>query len=172
MRDTFFRLQASEALRCHRDVGHWPGHAELYGDDVRDRLRRAEAFSDDDIAAARRDLVAIRSQVSDVFAFVDVIVDLVAGSGPSTVAMPDQVRVDGHLEDLRDQVLPHTLLASLCGLPACSFPAGLDADGLPVGLQVIGPPMADELVLDVAEALARLSRPAGTPGREVPADRG
>jgi aspartyl-tRNA(Asn)/glutamyl-tRNA(Gln) amidotransferase subunit A len=161
MRDTFFRLQASEALGYHRGLGHWPDQAERYGDDVRDRLRRAEGFRDEDIAAARDELAAVRREVAHLFDKVDVFVDLVAGSGPSLVTTPDQVRVDGSVADLRDQVLPHTLLASLCGLPACSVPAGYDRGGLPVGVQVIGPSGSDELVLDIAESLCRLNAVPG-----------
>ncbi len=42
------------------------------------------------------------------------------------------------------------------GRPAgVHVPAGVDEDGLPVGVQVVGPPGADALVLDVAAALAR-----------------
>jgi aspartyl-tRNA(Asn)/glutamyl-tRNA(Gln) amidotransferase subunit A len=159
MRDTFFAVQASEALAYHRGLGHWPDRADLYGDDVRERMRRAAAMSTDDIASARADLTALRGDVAATFAAVDVLLQPVAGSGPSTIAEPDVVQVNGTADDLRNQVLPHTLLASLCGLPACSIPAGLDADGLPVGMQVIGPPGADDRVLDAAEVLARLLRP-------------
>ena len=57
------------------------------------------------------------------------------------------------LGPVRGDVLPLTVLANLCGLPACAVPVGVDIDGLPVGLQVLGPPGADSRVLDVAERL-------------------
>jgi Asp-tRNA(Asn)/Glu-tRNA(Gln) amidotransferase A subunit family amidase len=157
LRDTFFASQAREALDYHRGLGHWPARAMRYGADVRSRLRRAESFTEANVAAAQRDVVAMRSEVRDLFDSVDVLVQLVAGSGPSLAASPDQVSVDGQVAELRDQVLPHTLLASVCGLPACSIPAGLDTDGLPVGVQVVGAPGQDELVLDVAEMLSTLT---------------
>lgn len=169
LRDTFFVLQASEAVQYHRGLGHWPDHAKLYGEDVRNRLRRAEAYGADDIDRSRRDLAALRDHVQGLFNTVDVLVQPVAGSGPSAVNAPDLVRVNGRLEELREQVLSHLLLASLCGLPACSVPAGVDGDGLPVGVQVIGPRGRDELVLDVAEALEGLGRRGGTSWRAAPA---
>ncbi|MDT7570756.1 MAG: 1-carboxybiuret hydrolase [Actinomycetota bacterium] len=166
MRDTYYALQSGEALAYHRSTGHWPRDADLYGADVRGRLQRAEAFSDNDISRSRRALAGIRSHTRDVFVTVDVLLLPVAGSGPSSVSEPDTVRVNGRLADLREHVLPHTLLANLAGLPACAVPVGLDADGLPVGVQVVGPVGRDELVLDVAAAVAEL-----VAARRPPAER-
>jgi amidase len=44
-------------------------------------------------------------------------------------------------------------LASACGLPATTVPAGLAADGLPVGVQIIGPRGGDGRTLAVAQAI-------------------
>ena len=51
------------------------------------------------------------------------------------------------------------LSASLLGLPCLSLPCGL-VDGLPVGMQVIGPALGEQKVLDVANALEQ-TRPLG-----------
>ena len=53
-------------------------------------------------------------------------------------------------------MLPWTVLANLCGLPACAVPVGLDDDGLPVAVQVVGRPGDDARVLDAAAALQRV----------------
>jgi amidase len=42
--------------------------------------------------------------------------------------------------------------ASLAGLPVVCVPAGFNAQGLPMGLQVIGKPLADFSVLQLANA--------------------
>jgi len=50
--------------------------------------------------------------------------------------------------------------ASLLGLPCLSVPCGL-VDGLPVGMQIIGPALGEQKVLDVGNTL-ELTRPLGT----------
>lgn len=153
LREVFVALQGGEALAYHRSLGHWPAKADLYDGGVRGRLAAADRLTDQDVAQARARQADLRQVVARLFESVDVLLQPVAGAGPSRVQDPDVVMVDGRMQDLRAQVLPYTLLASLCGLPACSIPAGVDADGLPVGMQVIGPQGRDDLVLDVAELL-------------------
>lgn len=47
-----------------------------------------------------------------------------------------------------------TIPVNLAGIPALSLPCGL-ADGLPVGFQIMGPPLSEQKILDVALALER-----------------
>lgn len=153
LRRALVAAQGAEAVAYHRSLGHWPDRAADYGSDVRSRLEAAAALTAEELEAGAGDRRVVRRRVAALLDSVDVLLLPVAGSGPSLVDDPDTVTVDGRPAQLREHVLPHTLLASLCGLPACSVPVGLDPDGLPVGLQVVGRPGADELVLDVAELL-------------------
>ncbi len=146
--------QAPEALAWHRGTGRWPAHADAYGADVRGRLERCEALREDELAEGRSLRGELRRQVAALFEQVDLVLLPVTDAGPPRAVEPDVVRrVDG-AGPLRDAVLPWTAVANLCGLPACSVPAGLDADGLPVGIQLVGPPGADAHVLDAADLLA------------------
>ena len=159
LRDTYATVQGDEAVRFHRSLGHWPTRANEYGTGVRGQLHRADDLPAEQVTASRERLRQWRAAGLPAFADVDVLLMPVAGAGPSYAQDPDTVLVDGQPTPLRHQVLAHTLLASCFGLPACAIPAGLDGDGLPVGVQVIGPPGADALVLDVAQLLERALGP-------------
>lgn len=146
-------VQGVEALTWHRSTGRWPAHAARYGDDVRAHLERCEQITADQAAhaAALRD--RLRRAVDELFRTVDLLLLPVAATGPPSLTDPATVRTDNGPEPLRDAVLTWSVLANLCGLPACSVPVGLDDDGLPVGLQVVGPLGADARVLDLAAAV-------------------
>ena len=47
--------------------------------------------------------------------------------------------------------------AAVAGIPALSIPAGKTAAGLPVGLQIIGPSLADALIMHIGHQLQTLS---------------
>jgi aspartyl-tRNA(Asn)/glutamyl-tRNA(Gln) amidotransferase subunit A len=153
--DRYERLYAAvmggEALAWHRGTGRWPASAQQYGADVRGRLERSQALTPDDLAQAASLREQLRAEVDALFEEVDLLLLPVAGCGPSRTAAPDD-RPDGG-GPLRSAVLPWTVLANLCGLPACAVPQGRDDDGLPVAVQVVGPPGADARVLDAASAL-------------------
>jgi Asp-tRNA(Asn)/Glu-tRNA(Gln) amidotransferase A subunit family amidase len=142
-------VQGAEALAVHRASGRWPEHTSAYGADVRFRLERAASASEAEVAEARVLRGDLRDAVDALFEDLDLLVLPVAGCGPSRTDDPDR-RPDGD-GPLRDAVLPWTVLANLCGLPACAVPAGVDDDGLPVGVQLVGRRGSDGLVLAAAE---------------------
>jgi aspartyl-tRNA(Asn)/glutamyl-tRNA(Gln) amidotransferase subunit A len=70
---------------------------------------------------------------------------------------PPPAEIDGHPISLLGAVA-FTYPFNLSGHPAASVPAGLTAAGLPVGLQIIGPRLGDERVMQAARAYEK-SRP-------------
>jgi aspartyl-tRNA(Asn)/glutamyl-tRNA(Gln) amidotransferase subunit A len=46
-----------------------------------------------------------------------------------------------------------TLAANLAGIPGISVPAGKDKSGLPIGIQILGPHLGEEVILQVAQEI-------------------
>ncbi len=91
----------------------------------------------------------IANEFSTVFSKVDA---LIAPTSPS-VAFPLGAKSDALSMYMCDVL---TVPVNLAGLPGISIPCGFE-DGLPVGLQVIGPRLADAMVLRVAHAYEEAS---------------
>jgi amidase len=61
-----------------------------------------------------------------------------------------------------------TYAFSLVGMPAISIPCGWTNDGLPVGLQIVGPRLREDRVLEAAAAYAALCPEHGARARTIP----
>jgi amidase len=140
-RAAFAVVQGSEFWRAH---GEWitrerPG----FGAGVGVRVRAAAARTDAEVAAARRILAAARSALADRLGTDGVL------AVPSTPAPAPPMHGLTGVTDLRRRLLALNTPASLAGLPALSVPVGA-AHGRPVGLCLVGPPGADEHLVDLA----------------------
>ena len=82
---------------------------------------------------------------------------LVSPTSPSTAFMLGE-KVDDPLTMYLSDIC--TIPVNLAGIPALSLPCGLDG-GLPVGFQVMGPPLEEMKVLNVARALERAMEASG-----------
>jgi aspartyl-tRNA(Asn)/glutamyl-tRNA(Gln) amidotransferase subunit A len=141
--DALRRIQAVEAFRVHHAAGLFPARAFEYGDDVRERLEMGSALTLDDYLGGLEAMRRIRERAERLFDGVELLMTPVAACAPPPI---------GQTADLRDHVLPYTVVQSLTGLPACVVRAGFDGDGLPVGMQLTGPRFADADVLRAAAA--------------------
>jgi aspartyl-tRNA(Asn)/glutamyl-tRNA(Gln) amidotransferase subunit A len=149
-------IQLAEALSVHQSTfGVWPDQADRYASDVWARLERAAALSDAEATRARKARADLRERVDGWMTDVDVLVLPTTGCPPPTLDRPDEAIVDESRLELRDVVMPHTVLANLVGLPAIALPWGVDAAGLPVSIQLVGRRGEDGLLLAVAAALSR-----------------
>lgn len=81
------------------------------------------------------------------FGSVDV---LVSPTSPTT-AFPIGAKTSDPLAMYLSDVC--TIPSNLTGDPAISVPVGLDLEGLPIGLQLMAPPLEEELLLQVAAAV-------------------
>jgi aspartyl-tRNA(Asn)/glutamyl-tRNA(Gln) amidotransferase subunit A len=80
---------------------------------------------------------------------------LITPTSPITAPQLGQkvVAVGGADQEVRAAATRFTRCFNVLGLPAVSMPCALTGAGLPIGLQIVGPPLADRLVLAVAAAL-------------------
>ena len=142
-------IDTSEASTVH--------HANLrdrpqdFGEEVRLLLECGELPSAVDYLEAQQIRRHLRAEMQAVFADVDVVV------GPTLPIRTPDVREETATPCGRDvdACVDRTRLvgpASLLGLPSLSVPCGL-VGGMPVGLQVIGPALGEQRVLDIGHAL-------------------
>jgi aspartyl-tRNA(Asn)/glutamyl-tRNA(Gln) amidotransferase subunit A len=139
----FLALQA-EAFAWHRATlaTRWAD----YGRPTRLTLAQGALINAGDLVQVERVRQVARRQITDLLDArgIDVLVCPTAGYGATafTNANPHAVS---------PRAL-HTPAWNGTGFPALSVPLGFDPDGLPLGLQIIGRPLADDLVLAVGHA--------------------
>ena len=111
--------------------------------------------------AVQRELFALRRRVRALTESVDLLLGpVVAGPAPPHGLPPAGLPPE---EYGAYRAFDAVHLVALAGLPAASVPVGAE-DGLPVGVQVAAAPFREDVVLAVAEHLARSVR-AFTPAR-------
>jgi aspartyl-tRNA(Asn)/glutamyl-tRNA(Gln) amidotransferase subunit A len=71
---------------------------------------------------------------------------------PSQPELPTLITADDDSGSHDEWDLRHTVIANLTGVPAVSIPCGFTQAQLPFSLQLLAPPFADALALDVADA--------------------
>lgn len=140
----------SEAAKSLEDV-YVLSRSEAFGDEVKRRIMLGtyslssgayDAFFD----KAARVRTLIRQDFDKVFAEYDVIM------GPVTTSTAFDIggRVNNPLEMYVADLL--TIPVNLIGAPAISIPAGFDSEKLPIGLQLIGKPLDEATLYQVAHA--------------------
>ncbi len=94
----------------------------------------------------------VRQLISEDFARAFAKVDLIAGPTTPTPAFPLGQKLDDPVQMYLNDI--YTIGAPLAGLPALSMPCGL-VRGLPVGLQLIGPHLGEDRLLNAAHVFQR-----------------
>jgi Asp-tRNA(Asn)/Glu-tRNA(Gln) amidotransferase A subunit family amidase len=132
-----------EAADVHRDL--YAEHADRYGANVRTKIERCLAVSDDDAEQAR----AARRAYADSYAEAVASLDLVLTPTLATVAPPVGI---GDLA-LREDVIRLTYPFNFVGCPVLALPCGPAELGLPASVSLAGARGADGLVLAAGLAL-------------------
>ena len=130
---------------------YYDAHHAEYGLDVRTNLALARAFTARDYLQAQRVRTRTLAHFSRALAQVNVIIT--PATGCTAPEIPLDALPDGE-SDLTTltEIMRFATPANLTGLPAISFPAGYDAQGLPIGCQAIGRAWEENVLLRLAHA--------------------
>jgi Asp-tRNA(Asn)/Glu-tRNA(Gln) amidotransferase A subunit family amidase len=120
-----------------------------HGAAVRINLVLGEIFAASDYLQAQRMRTRALESFREIFRQVDVILS------PATALTAQFIPPDGTSAGWSDlgtdtEMMRYVFPGNLVGLPAISFPAGYDEDGLPVGMQAMGRHWDENLLLRVA----------------------
>jgi len=124
-------------------------HLEEYGLDVQMNLILAGELRSADYVQAQRFRGRTIMRVLSAFSQVDAII---TPATACTAPVLSRAALNGGESNLPliDEIIRFATLANLTGVPAISFPAGYNSEGMPVGFQAIGKPWSETMLLQIA----------------------
>jgi aspartyl-tRNA(Asn)/glutamyl-tRNA(Gln) amidotransferase subunit A len=138
-----------EAAGVHREL--FAAHRELYGDNVRGKIERCLAVTDDQYAAGLTARAKYRAQALEALDDVELLVVPTLTFVAPPAGTPEL--------ELREAMIRLTYPFSALGWPALALPCGPAEDGLPASVSLVGEPGTDALVLSAGLALERALSP-------------
>lgn len=128
---------------------YYDKHRKDFGLDVRTNLAIARALRARDYVQAQRIRRRAMNDFQRLLQSVDVIVTPTTGCTAPPIRPQALPRGESDLTILTE-IMRFAPPANLTGLPAISFPAGYDSNGLPIGFQLMGRPWEEHLLLRFA----------------------
>lgn len=132
---------------------HFPHKIERLDPVVRDRVRWAEQISSVEYLRRKSVLKRCGSGATQVFSDLDVLLSPTVPITPPRLSDIDKVETYGPANMM---AMRNTTISNLFGWCALTMPVGRDAKRMPVGLQLMGPPKAEERLIDIALSIESL----------------
>jgi aspartyl-tRNA(Asn)/glutamyl-tRNA(Gln) amidotransferase subunit A len=132
-----------EVAGVHREL--FAEHRELYGENVRTKVERCLAVTDEAVEASLAAREAYRARALEALGDADLLLVPTMTSVAPPVGIGDLA--------LREEMIRLTAPFNSLGWPALALPCGPAEHGLPASLQLVGRPGADALVLAAGETL-------------------
>jgi Asp-tRNA(Asn)/Glu-tRNA(Gln) amidotransferase A subunit family amidase len=132
-------------------LANYPQNAKDFGESVRLTLTLGKEFTSKDYIISQR----MRTRAMQIFGRVLAQVDAVITPATAmTAPLIPQAGIPRGWSDLSadTEMMRYVFPGNLVGLPAISFPAGYDDQGLPVGMQAMGRPWQEHVLLRIATA--------------------
>ena len=115
---------------------------------------RASELSSTDYMLVQSQLQVLARTVIAFFADYDALLTPALAERPLAIGECNGLGEDPQADFRRSgQFTPYTALFNLTGQPAISIPVGFGEDGLPTAVQLAGPPLGDETLLQLAGQL-------------------
>jgi aspartyl-tRNA(Asn)/glutamyl-tRNA(Gln) amidotransferase subunit A len=134
-----------EVADVHRDL--FREHAARYGENVRIKVERCLAVTDDELEEGLRGRETYRERCLERLEGVDL---LLTPTVPFVAPPADTDELT-----IRDAAIRFTYPFNVLGWPALAIPCGPAENGLPASVQLVGRPGDDALVLAAGEQLER-----------------
>jgi aspartyl-tRNA(Asn)/glutamyl-tRNA(Gln) amidotransferase subunit A len=141
-------IDTSETTAVHQPM--MKTRAADYGDDVRFLIECGYLPSAVDYLQALQLRRHIKIEVSEMFKTVDVLIAPTLPSKTPSIGEFTSV-VNGTSVDTIEILMHNVGPGNLLGLPSLSIPCGI-AEGMPVGMEIIGPALGEQAVLNIALA--------------------
>ena len=159
LKDAFWALtiiDTSETTAVHQPL--MKDRAADYGADVRFLIECGYLPSAVDYLQALQLRRIIQKEVTAVFEDIDVLIAPTLPSKTPSVGELTSI-INGKSVDTIETCMHNVGPGNLLGLPSISMPCGL-IDGIPVGIEIIGAPLQELKVLNLAKAL-QMTNPLG-----------
>jgi amidase len=147
-RETFHTLRALRFAAAKKDL--LLEHRARLKPEVVWNIEQGLKLTADEVGRAMRERAALYQRVAAFFETHDLLLSPVVMVPPFPVEQRWVEECAGVRFDNYVDWLGHTYAITLTRCPALSLPCGFTRAGLPVGLQIVGPPMSDWALLEVA----------------------
>lgn len=143
--------QASTLQQMYDDTRH-----DGFGSEVKKRIMvgnyvLSAGHSGEFYENAKKVKRLIRNDFIEAFKDIDL---LVMPTHPAPAFKIGEYGIDSLQMDLQDYF---TCPVNIAGIPAISIPCGFTKNKLPIGVQLIGPPLSEELIYQVADAYQQVT---------------